>query len=45
MLTDPEKAKKSLEKNFEKRTREGSGDDISIAMVYETEPVTRGGLS
>ncbi len=25
---------KSVRKNFEKRTREGSGDDISIAMVY-----------
>ena len=35
MLGDPEKAKKSLKKNFEKRTREGSGDDISIALIYE----------
>lgn len=34
MLTEPERAKKSLKRNFEKRTREGSGDDISIAMVY-----------
>ena len=31
MLSDPERSKASLEKNFEKRTREGSGDDISIA--------------
>lgn len=37
MLTDQEKTKKSLKKNFEKRTREGSGDDISIAMVYSIE--------
>ncbi|MCD8020935.1 MAG: protein phosphatase 2C domain-containing protein [Clostridiales bacterium] len=34
MLTDPARTKKSLKRNFEKRTREGSGDDISIAMVY-----------
>ena len=27
--------KKSLKRNFEKRTREGSGDDISIAFVYQ----------
>jgi hypothetical protein len=35
MLGDPEKAKTSLKRNFEKRTREGSGDDISIALIYE----------
>ena len=29
------KMKKSLKRNFEKRTREGSGDDISIAFVYQ----------
>lgn len=34
MLTDKAKTEKSLKKNFEKRTREGSGDDISIAMIY-----------
>lgn len=34
MLTDPGRTERSLRKNFEKRTREGSGDDISIAMVY-----------
>ena len=36
MFDDPERTLKSLERNFEKRTREGSGDDISIAMVYRT---------
>ncbi len=35
MFSDPEKAKKSLERNFEKRTREGSGDDISMALIYK----------
>lgn len=35
MFSDTEKAKKSLERNFEKRTREGSGDDISIALIFE----------
>ena len=30
-----EKMQKSLKRNFEKRTREGSGDDISIAFVYQ----------
>jgi len=34
MTDDPDRMKKSLERNFEKRTREGSGDDISIAFVY-----------
>lgn len=34
MLSDREKTIMSLKRNFEKRTREGSGDDISIAMVY-----------
>lgn len=33
MLTDEERTKKSLVRNFEKRTREGSGDDISLALV------------
>lgn len=37
MLSDPEKATQSLIRNFEKRTREGSGDDISIAMVYNSD--------
>ena len=37
MLTDKARTEKSLKKNFEKRTREGSGDDISIAMVYSIE--------
>ena len=37
MLSDPEKARASLERNFEKRTREGSGDDISIALIYDGE--------
>ena len=35
MFHDTEKMKKSLKRNFEKRTREGSGDDISIAFVYQ----------
>ena len=35
MLGDPEKARISLKRNFEKRTREGSGDDISIALIYD----------
>lgn len=34
MLPDKERAVQSLHKNFEKRTREGSGDDISMAAVY-----------
>ena len=34
MFEDPERARNSLERNFEKRTREGSGDDISMALVY-----------
>lgn len=34
MYQDPEKTMISLNRNFEKRTREGSGDDISIAFVY-----------
>lgn len=38
MLTDKERTEKSLQKNFEKRTREGSGDDISIALVYSLDP-------
>lgn len=37
MLSDPERAKSSLERNFAKRTREGSGDDISIALIYDSE--------
>ena len=43
MLTDKERTEKSLKKNFEKRTREGSGDDISIAMVYQR--MREGGIS
>ncbi|MBQ9156126.1 MAG: protein phosphatase 2C domain-containing protein [Eubacterium sp.] len=35
MLVDPERTAASLERNFEKRTREGSGDDISMALVYD----------
>ncbi len=35
MMADRERTEKSLERNFEKRTREGSGDDISIAFVYD----------
>ena len=35
MLKDSDQTLKSLERNFEKRTREGSGDDISIALVYK----------
>ena len=35
MLSDPDKARRSLERNFEKRTREGSGDDISMALIYD----------
>lgn len=34
MLPEKEWAEQSLHKNFEKRTREGSGDDISMAVVY-----------
>ncbi|MCI6859525.1 MAG: protein phosphatase 2C domain-containing protein [Eubacterium sp.] len=34
MLWDEDRTQKSLQRNFEKRTREGSGDDISIALVY-----------
>ena len=34
MYDDPERTKNSLHHNFEKRTREGSGDDISMALVY-----------
>ena len=37
MMTDKERTEKSLERNFEKRTREGSGDDISIAFVYDAQ--------
>ena len=43
MLTDKERTEKSLKKNFEKRTRKGSGDDISIAMVYQR--MREGGIS
>lgn len=35
MLEDKERTMTSLQRNFEKRTREGSGDDISIALVYD----------
>lgn len=35
MLEDTDRVMTSLERNFEKRTREGSGDDISIAFIYE----------
>ena len=35
MFHDTEKMQKSLKRNFEKRKREGSGDDISIAFVYQ----------
>lgn len=34
MYDDPERTLTSLNHNFEKRTREGSGDDISMALVY-----------
>ena len=34
MFGDAERMEKSLRRNFEKRTREGSGDDISIAFVH-----------
>ena len=37
MFGDKERMEKSLRRNFEKRTREGSGDDISIAFVYTEE--------
>ena len=36
MFGDEERMEKSLRRNFEKRTREGSGDVISIALVYRT---------
>lgn len=36
MFGDQTRMEKSLQRNFEKRTREGSGDDISIALVYKT---------
>ena len=34
MFGDEARMEKSIRRNFEKRTREGSGDDISIAFVY-----------
>ncbi len=34
MTGNQEKMKKSLERNFKRRTEEGSGDDISLSMVY-----------
>ena len=34
MYEDPERTLTSLNHNFEKRTREGSGDDISMALIY-----------
>ncbi len=37
MFDQPDRARQSLERNFEKRTKEGSGDDISMALVYRTE--------
>ena len=36
MFDDPDRARQSLVRNFEKRTREGSGDDISMALIYRT---------
>lgn len=35
LLDDADLTMKSLHNNFKKRTREGSGDDISIAIVYD----------
>ena len=37
MFADPDRMERSLVRNFEKRTREGSGDDISIAFVYAAD--------
>ena len=34
MFHDTEKMQKSLKRNFEKRTREGSGDDISLSLIH-----------
>lgn len=41
MLEDEDRTLQSLERNFEKRTREGSGDDISIALIYRSEDFTK----
>ncbi len=43
MLSDPDKTVGSLKRNFEKRTREGSGDDISISLIYRRNPDDQGG--
>lgn len=37
MFGNQEKMSKSIDRNFKKRTKEGSGDDISMAMVYRAE--------
>ena len=37
MFGNQDRMSRSVKKNFERRTRDGSGDDISIAMVYHTD--------
>lgn len=37
MFGNQDKMAKSIERNFKKRTKEGSGDDISIAIVFRSE--------
>lgn len=39
MLTDLEKCRVSLNKNLNKRTAMGSGDDISVSVVFDAEDV------
>ena len=37
MLQNPERCQVSLEKNLMKRTHSGSGDDISVAVIFDPE--------
>lgn len=43
MLGDAARAEQSMARNFLKRTREGSGDDISMALVYRMDATERNG--
>lgn len=43
MLGDAARTEQSMARNFLKRTREGSGDDISMALVYRMDATERNG--
>lgn len=39
LFGNQEKMLQSIERNFRKRTKDGSGDDISIAVIFKQQPI------